>query len=140
MKIKQILSVILLFFLLSSFSIDKKEFTSKLVSIEYFSKCKCSPKSPILVRVTFKIQNSNISMLKMKHTFENGITMTVPVESIDKKGNVIYDFCISKNGTKKFTTVFITGKGEVSNKISITANAKKGNIVQGTAPKVIWVN
>lgn len=127
--------------LLNSFSVKKKyTFKVKLVSIEYFSKCDCNPKSPILVRVTYNVLNGNVKSLKMKHSFENGIIITVPIKSLDKKGNVIYDFCISKQKVKKFSTVFISAEGDVSNLINITAETKYQNIVEGTAPKTIKVN
>ena len=122
--------------LLGSFTSDKSyKITAKLVKIEYFSKCDCGENSPILARVSYSV-NGNLNNLKMKHTFLNGISVTNPIKELDKRGNVIYSFCIPPNEKKEFITTFINSQGEQSSAIKVSVYASD-NIILGTAPKTV---
>ncbi len=141
---KTIATIITLLFF-SSFNIYQApkhptNFDAKLVDIEYFSICQCSPKSPVLVRVLYRPSGSDLTGMKMEHKFADGITITVPVEAKDKKGNVVYKFCTSQGKSKQFTTTFISKNGNRSNKIMVNIAADSSIITQGTEPQTFRIN
>ncbi len=135
---RNIFFVILTIFLFSSFTkIQKDNIKAKLLNIEYYSKCDCSGKSPILVRVIYLIENKSLKDLKMKHTYSNGVTITTPIYEKDKKGNIVYSFCVSQNKTKEFSTIFVATNGEKSNKVEVKTDILNAEIIKGTAPKTV---
>jgi len=122
----------LLFF---SFSIENnKKFEAKLADIQYYSVNKCNSDEHIYVMVLYEVKYKNISSLKMKHEFEGNISTCSPVTEIDKKGNVVYGFCCSKNDNKTFTTKFISPKGKVSNDVFVKIDFSVAEIISGTPP------
>jgi len=124
-----------------SFQNQKKlNLNAKLLGIEYFSKSECSEKLPIMVRITYSLSNINSKEIKMIHTFPDGISITKTVTELDKKGNIIYEFCTSKDKEKSFTTVFIASDGIKSNIITVNSNPKNAKIIEGTAPQTIKLN
>ena len=121
-----------------SFTKDKdKKIEAELVSIEYYSKGICKKDYPVYIRVIYSVNETDFNSLKMKHEFSNGITATMPITEIDKKGNIVYGFCSDKNEIKDFTTVFISRNGSQSNEIIIRINVPEAKIIAGTAPQTI---
>lgn len=121
-----------------SFVSDKdKKIDVELVSIEYYSKGICNNDNPVYIRVIYSVNETNFSLLKMKHEFSNGITATMPITEIDKKGNIVYGFCSGKDEVKVFKTIFISQDGSQSNEIFIHINVPEAKIIAGTAPQTI---
>ncbi len=118
-----------------SFKTQEKKITAQLANIEYYSKGICKDTSLIYVRVLYKVQGEKPDLLKMKHDFHNGITSTMPVTETDKKGNLVYGFCLGRNEMKEFTTIFISSDGKYSNKLSVKVNVSNAEIISGTAPE-----
>ncbi len=112
----------------------EKKLTAELANIEYYSKGICKDSSMVYVRVLYKVKGEKSERLKMKHDFYNGITSTMPVTEIDKKGNCVFGFCLGHSETKEFTTVFISPNGNISNKLIVKIDAAHANIISGTAP------
>ena len=73
----------------------------------------------------------------MKHTYSNGVTITTPIYEKDKKGNIVYSFCVSQNKTKEFSTIFVATNGEKSNKVEVKTDILNAEIIKGTAPKTV---
>lgn len=136
---KNLFFLFLLFpLILLSFSTDKdKKIDAELICIEYYSKGICNNDYPVYIRVIYSVNNKDISSLKMKHEFSNGIIATIPITEIDKKGNIVYGFCSDKQEIKDFTTVFISRDGSQSNEILVRINVPEAKIIAGTAPHTI---
>ena len=140
-KIFVIFSVFITFILVSSFSPDdSKIFNAKLIDINYYTKCNCSTKSPVLVRVTYSVDNIKVKDLLMKHKFSNGIVITSPVNEKDKKGNIVYNYCSPKEITKEFSTVFVSESGRRSNTVNVKIDLSTAEIIEGTAPHTVKVD
>jgi hypothetical protein len=130
------LSMALLFFAASP--ADAQTFEAKMHSISYFSKSAgCSSTETILVRVKYSVSSHSPNELVIAHQYANGVQISANVEKIDKKGNIVYDFCIDKNHKEEIYTTFKTENGDMSNKIKIIINAPQANIVSGTPPKTL---
>ncbi|MCP4179975.1 MAG: hypothetical protein GY756_19615, partial [bacterium] len=76
----------------------------------------------------------------MKHKFSNGIVITSPVDEKDKKGNIVYNYCSSKEITKEFSTVFVSESGTRSNLVNVKVDIAKAEIIEGTAPHTVKVD
>jgi hypothetical protein len=88
-----LLPFLIIVFSLFSFKDGKdRKIDADLVNIEYYSKGICKNEYPVYVRVIYSVNEKNLSLLKMKHDFSNGITATIPITETDKKGNVVYGF------------------------------------------------
>ena len=136
---KKLIFLVLLYPLLFlSFTTDKdRKIDAKLVCIEYYSKGICNNEYPVYVRVKYSVENINIESLKMRHSFPNGITATMPITEIDKKGNIVYGFCSSIDEVKNFTTIFFSSNGAKSKIIPVEINVPDAKIIAGTAPQTI---
>jgi len=123
-------------FLLLSFTEGKdRKIEAELVNIEYYSKGICKKDYPVYIRVIFSINQSDLSEIKMRHEFTNGITATMPITETDKRGNVVYGFCSETDEIKDFKTVFISQNGSVSNELTVHINVPDAKIIAGTAPR-----
>ncbi len=111
-----------------------KKITAELAKIEYYSKGTCKNPSMVYVRVLYKVSGEKNGSLKMRHKFSNGITSTVPVTEVDKKGNPVYGFCAGRSDVKEFTTVFISSDGKLSNLLHVKVDVPNAYIISGTAP------
>ena len=126
---------LLSFFLFFSFTESKdKKIEAELLNIEYYSKGICKNEYPVYVRVIYTVNENDLSGIKMRHEFSNGITATMPVTETDKKGNVVYGFCSTIDEVKTFKTVFISQDGLISNEIMVNINVPEAKIIAGTAP------
>lgn len=131
-----LLPFLIIVFSLFSFKDGKdRKIDADLVNIEYYSKGICKNEYPVYVRVIYSVNEKNLSLLKMKHDFSNGITATIPITETDKKGNVVYGFCAGKEEIKSFTTIFISADGSLSKEITVNINVPEAKIVAGTAPR-----
>jgi len=135
--LKTFLYILLIGILFSSFKKDEKKITAELANIEYYSKGICKDTTLIYVRVLYKVKGEKLELLKMKHNFPNGISSTMPVTEINKKGNPVYAFCIGHSEIKEFSTVFISSEGKTSNRIFIKINVPDAEIIPGTAPETL---
>ncbi|MCF6365651.1 MAG: hypothetical protein L3J35_05550 [Bacteroidales bacterium] len=113
---------------------DNKNFEAKLADIQYYSVNKCNSDEHIYVMVLYEVNYKNLASLKMKHEFDGKISTCSPVIETDKKGNVVYGFCCSKNDNKTFTTKFISPKGRVSNNVFVKIDFSVAEIISGTPP------
>jgi len=120
-----------------SFPDTEKKISAKLANIEYYSKGICKDTSLVYVRILYNVKGEKPERLRMKHNFYNGMTSTMPVTEIDKKGNFVYGFCLGHTDTKEFSTVFISADGKMSNKILIKIDVLHADIISGTAPFTI---
>ncbi len=132
----------ILFLLLSGLSFfspntEEKGITAQLANIEYYSKGICKDSTLIYIRVLYKVKGEKPKYLKMKHDFHNGITSTMPVTEVDKKGNLVFGFCLGRNEIREFTTVFISSDGTISNRLYIKVDVPGAEIISGTAPETI---
>ena len=109
----------------------------KLIGIEYYSKGTCNADYPVYVRIKYAVRNFKLDNLKMKHVFSNGVTSTMRITETDKKGNVVYGFCTSKDEKKSFKTIFFSKEGAKSKEIHIDINVPDAKIIAGTAPQTI---
>lgn len=122
--------------MLFSFTDGKdRKIEAELVNIEYYSKGICKNEYPVYVRVIYSVNEKDLSGIKMRHDFSNGITATIPITETDKRGNVVYGFCSAYDEVKSFKTVFITHKGSISNELSVHINVPNAEIIAGTAPQ-----
>lgn len=136
-------AVSVLFLLITSFSPTSKvdDFSAKLVGIEYYSRCNCSTKSPIFVRIIYKTNENNYRSMRMVHKFKgSGMTITVPVSEKDKNGNIVYNYCSQEGKSTEFETTFISEQGVRSNPVQVVVDINKSEIIAGTAPKTITLN
>ncbi len=90
--------------------------------------------------VTYNVNYSDVYSLKMKNKYSNSIITNTQVNETDKKGQIIYSFCTSKNKKTYFKTCFITKDGEESNDINVVINPSSSEIITGTPPKTIIKN
>jgi hypothetical protein len=117
---------------------EAQSFQAKMHSVSYFSKSSgCSSSETILVRVKYTVSSYKPNELVIAHQYANGVQISANVEKIDKKGHIVYDFCIDKNHIEEIYTTFKTERGVVSNKIKIIINAQQATIVSGTPPKTL---
>ena len=124
--------------LYSAFILQKPEESKlkvQLANIEYYSKGICKDTSFVYVRVLYKVTGESAENLRMKHNFSNGISSSMPVTEIDKKGFLIFSFCLKHNEKREFTTTFISSDGKESNSISVKVDVANAEIIHGTAPK-----
>ena len=131
------------FLLLSVLSFSytgKTGFPAELVGVEYYSKCDCSQKSPIFVRIKYDAGTGSGKNLTMVHKFDSGVTITLPVTELDKSGNIIYTYCSQEGKQKEFETTFISQEGLRSNSVKVVVNPEKELIIHGTAPKSLKIN
>jgi hypothetical protein len=143
-KIK-VLAMLLMLFLGSSSFTGKKQNCKisteiHVISLEYYSICDCSEKSPILVRVTFQFSGNDLYNYKMVQKYEGEITKTVDITVKDKRGNPVYDFCSDDDKIIEFSTYFIGTDGTKTNEIIVKADVINAKIIEGTAPALISVN
>ena len=120
-----------------SFPDTEKRITAELTNVVYYSKGICKDSSLVYVRVLYKVRGEKPERLKMKHDFQNGITSTMPVTEIDKKGNFVFGFCLGHSETKEFSTTFISTNGKSSNPVNVKIDVVHANIISGTAPHTI---
>ncbi len=113
------------------------QFEAGLVNVTYYGKGGCSEDSPILVRVLYSVKGKELKEIRMQHTFSNGVNSTVPVSQVDKKGNVVYEFCARENEVVEFTTRFVTKDGEKSSPIKVNCRTSKEKIINGTPPQIL---
>ncbi len=133
--------ILLSAFLFFSFSEENsKKFEANLVDIQYYSVNTCNSDEHIYVMVLYKVKHKNIASLKMKHQFNETITTCSPVIETDKKGNIVYGFCCSKDDNKSFTTTFISPKQKVSNEVVVHIDFSVAEIISGTPPQTIKSN
>ncbi len=131
---KIIFSLILFYYSFVFQNPKEYKLKAQLANIEYYSKGICKDSSFVYVRVCYKVSGDNPENLRMKHQFNNGISSSMPVTEIDKKGNLIYGFCLAKDETREFITTFISSDGKISNKIFVKVDVAKADIIKGTAP------
>lgn len=140
MKIHFLVFIFTLYFSNQLSGQENYTINAELINVEYFSKSECSEKSPLLVRVTYKVSISDLENLKMNHKYKDGITISTPVTMLDKQGNCVYEFCSQENKKLVFTTVFVKDDGSLSNGVFVYINPDKSKIIVGTAPKTVKLN
>ncbi len=137
----QLIAVIVLFVLSVSFLPKSNDnFPAELVGIEYYSKCNCSEKSPIFVRIKYKTNIKNAGKLRMEHKFSGGMRIIVAVTEKDKTNNILYSYCSQEGNQKEFETTFISEQGVRSNPVKVKVLPDKSDIIVGSAPKTIKIN
>jgi hypothetical protein len=112
----------------------------KILSTDYYSICNCNEKSPVLVRITFSFNRSDLQNFKMIQKYEGDIIKTINITEKDKKGNPVYDFCTTTDKSIEFTTYFIGIDGAKTNEILIKTDIKNAKIINGTPPLILQVN
>ena len=113
-----IISFFLICVLSFSFS-DTTGFPAQLIGVEYYSKCDCSQKSPIFVRIKYEAKVGTEKNITMVHKYDTGVSITIPVTEIDKAGNIIYTYCSQEGLQKEFETTFISEDGLRSNPVKV---------------------
>lgn len=135
---KKLYVILLSVFLLFSFTKESsKKIEAKLADIQYYSVNKCNSGDYIYVMVLYEVKYKDITDLKMKHEFDGNISTSSRVNEIDKKGNIVYGFCLKKDEDKTFTTKFISKKGKESNEVIVNINFLDAEIISGTPPQTI---
>lgn len=118
----------------------KVNIEAKVLSVEYYEISECSVSSPILARVTFHVDCSDVSKLKMKIIYTDEVSMINEVLYKDKKGNFVYDFCTQVDKNTFFKTVFIDNMGNSGNEVFVYVNPSKDKVISGTAPQIFKIN
>jgi len=119
---------------------NQQDFYVQLVNIEYYSFCDCSENSPILVRIKFKVENAEISDLKMIIKYPTDITVTTKIKEKDDSENIVYSFCTKKESIVEFNAYFIQSNGLKSNEINIKSKLSDAVIYETIPPILSIIN
>lgn len=129
-----------IFIFTASADASAQNIDAKKVGISYYAKSEyCQKDHTILVRVKYKTTGTNHGTLYITHKYENGSQISQKVDKIDKKGNIVYDFCIQKNRVETIQTIFKTEDGKVSNSIDFIIDTEQAVIISGTPPKTLRI-
>lgn len=136
-KILTIISFTLFYFISLN---NNQKLSVQLIDIQYYSDCDCSESSPILVLVKFKVDETDLTDLKIMIKYSNGVTLTTKIKEKDAEGNIIYSFCSKKDVSIDFSVTFLKSNGLKSNEININSDLKYENISDETPPFLIKID
>jgi hypothetical protein len=134
------LSLISFFVILYTDTPVNKSISIDIVDILYYSNSDCSEKSPVLVRVKFSVDETDLTDLKMVLKYPDGITMTMSIKEKDNQGNIVYSFCSKEDAIHQFSVYFSNSSGTKSNEINVKADLSQADIISSPPPLTTKIN